>query len=103
MLQHVGDRRDDGGDSAGQSRGGRDQESPAGLRQGQEGEGDEWVSCPDHHHDHFWPLAECGLDCLVGGLRKADQARRTVSQHRLHTAQGRRPQKYVRLWQMGEI
>ena len=29
---------------------------------------------------------ECGLDCLVGGLRKADQARRTVSQHRLHTA-----------------
>ena len=30
---------------------------------------------------------ECGLDCLVGGLRKADQARRTVSQHRLHTAQ----------------
>ena len=39
---------------------------------------------------------ECGLDCLVGGLRKADQARRTVSQHRLHTAQGRCPQKYVR-------
>ena len=30
---------------------------------------------------------ECGLDCLVGGLRKADQARRTVSQHRLDTAQ----------------
>ena len=30
---------------------------------------------------------ECGLDCLVGGLRKADQVRRTVSQHRLDTAQ----------------
>ena len=30
---------------------------------------------------------ECGLDCLVGGLRKADQAHRTVSQHRLDTAQ----------------
>ena len=29
---------------------------------------------------------ECGLDCLVGGLRKADQARRTVSQHRLQPA-----------------
>ena len=74
LLQHVGDRRDDGGDSAGQSRGGRDQESPAGLRQGQEGEGDEWVSCPHHHHDHLWPLAKCGLDCLVEGYANLARA-----------------------------
>ena len=80
MLQHVGDRRYDGGDPAGQSRGGRDQESPAGLRQGQEGEGDERVSCP--HHTTIMIIS--GLLLNVGwivwlGLRKPDQGRRTVS------------------------
>ena len=73
-MQPTGDGGHDGRDVTGEGRGGRNEESPAGLRQGQEGEGDERVSCPHHHHDHFWPLAECGLDCLVGGYANLTRA-----------------------------
>ena len=47
LFQHTGNGGHDGGDVTGEGGGGRHQKSSAGLRQGQDGEADERVSC--HH------------------------------------------------------
>ena len=50
LLQPTGDGGHDGRDVAGEGRGGRDEASPAGLRQGRQGEADERVSPPPPPH-----------------------------------------------------
>ena len=53
LLQHTGNGGHDGRDVTGEGRGGRNQESSAGLRQGRQGEADERVRHHPHPHHHL--------------------------------------------------
>ena len=98
LLQPTGDSGDNGGDVTGEGWGGRNQESSAGLRQGRQGEADEWVSPPPHHLCRSTVLLNVGWIVWLAGYAKLTRPSYCEPTQTPHCAQGRPPQKYVRLW-----